>query len=395
MKITKIMSVQFKQPAPIRKKAYIYVRVSTAGQVIVGQSLDTQTGKCKEWISQHHQEYSLEGIFIEGGISGKKDSRKKLNEMRKTVKKDDVIVLYSIHRLARKLTLWLNLYDEMEKKGVRIICAAENIDTFDKKSHLIANIYAVVAQHEAEQIQERTKHNFDAKRKRGELCNGKPPYGYGAYKGLNGINYSYPKSDEQRVIDIIINHREASDPPKSWTRIGNFLRARGFQPKDGGLEWYSETLRQIYAREKKAREDFPILKDWQCIELYERHRVPHIVPMNLIREYLVDGKEFDHERYNNKFHPGANYTANHYIPSLQQLKIDVEEGNIDVSEEDKALIRCDFDEEKCKEMNDPLIKRVIENEKTRDIYLQNSSHMPDFEARKRFAAGLISSFGVG
>lgn len=377
-------------PLPQKKKAYIYTRVSTMNQAIEGQSLETQCQMCEEWINKH-PEYKFEKIFADKGTKGYKENRKELNELRKVVKKGDVIVLYSLHRLARRLQLWLHLSEEMKKKGVRLVCVHENIDTDDKNISIVGNMIALLAQYEVEQIQERTKHNFDGKRKRGELCNGKACYGYGAYKAMNGLLYSYPSLTEQKGIDVIINHKDGG---RTWSQISDFLFKNGYPTKCNSLEWNVNSLRKIYNREKDMRERFPFLNDHEKISKYEKYRAPHIVPEHLIEKYLTSAKFFDHESYNNRYHPGANYSANHYVPTMEQLKTDVENGNFKVTDEEKLLIRNDFDEERCKEFEDPVIKRIINDPRTKDLYISSSNHMPDLDTKRKFAMNLAGSFGI-
>lgn len=379
-----------KQPAPQKKRAFIYTRVSTNAQAIDGLSLETQRSRCMEWLNKN-PEYELRHVFVDAGITGTKDKRRELTNMRKVVRKDDVIILYSLHRLARKLSIWIALAEEMKKKEVRVICVCENIDTNNKQSELISNLIAVLAQHEVEQIRERTVHNLTEKKKRGELCNGKPQYGYGAYKGLNGILYSYPILAEQKGIDVILRHRDAG---MSWNKIKTYLSERGFKTKNDVLLWSISVLEKIYKREKINREKNPILLDDEKISKYEKHRVPHVIPEDRVDKFLVNGREFNHEEYNNYYNPGANYEFNNYFPSVQQFKSDIANGYYPADEKTKLLVCNDFDEEKCKEMQDPLIAKVLADPKTKGLYLKGSVNMENIEMKKSYAQDLVESFGL-
>lgn len=373
-----------------KKKAYIYTRVSTKDQVIDGHSLETQKNICMRWIEQN-PEYKFENIFVELGISGTKDNRVELTNLKKVVKKDDVIVAYSLHRLVRSLKLWVAFSDIMMTAGVRIICINENIDTNSKTSYLISNIIAVLSQHEVEQIRERTKHNLDEKKKRGELCNGSAPYGYNAFKALNGTLYSYPNLEEQRGIEIIIRHRDAG---KSFNEISDFLRQKKIRTKRDCILWSIPALNKIYKREKENREKYEVLLDEEKIREYEAYKAPHTVPYEILKNFIVDGKEFSHESYNDKYHPGANYNGRFYVPKIDQFKLDVQNGYIKVDEQTKLLVYNDFKTEKDDEENDELIARVLKHDMSREIYKNASKYAKSLNEKRDIASGLIKTFCI-
>lgn len=373
-------------PKVEKKRAFIYTRVSTDAQVIKGQSLETQKSMCMKWIDVN-DEYEFKGIFVEEGITGKKESREQLDKLRQTVKSDDVIVLYSLHRLARRLKIWTVFSEEMKKKGVRIICISESIDTFNANAELMGNIIASISQNEVQQTSERTRHTMQAKRGRGELCNGKPPYGYGIFKALNGVLYSYPDLEEQKGISVIISHKDAG---KSWLQIGDYLKMNGYSTKKDKLLWSKSTLFQIYKREKENRRNYPQLKNYDQIAEYEKYKAPHIVPYEQLHRFVV-GKEFSHEKYNSVYNPKGNYSATTYISSLNQFKSDLEDGHIEIDEQTKAMIINDVNKDRQLEFNDPEIVRIMANPVTRDLYLKATGSM-NFEEKKRFAVYLLTNF---
>ena len=52
------------------QKAIGYIRVSTEGQAVDGVSLDAQKAKIEAWCVAN--DFELEGVFVDAGISGKR-----------------------------------------------------------------------------------------------------------------------------------------------------------------------------------------------------------------------------------------------------------------------------------------------------------------------------------
>ena len=67
--------------------------------------------------------YDLVGMFQDEGISGLRNDREGLNKMMSVIKRDnvDMVVVYSLSRLGRKLVDVIGWIDDLEKKKFKEI----------------------------------------------------------------------------------------------------------------------------------------------------------------------------------------------------------------------------------------------------------------------------------
>lgn len=132
-----------------------YARVSTDDQ-----KMDLQIDALKK------HGVKEDDIYQEN-ISGRTTNRPQLNECLKHLRKGDILVVWRLDRLGRSLRELTNLAHELEEKGVELRSLTERIDTTSAGGRLIFNVFAAVAQFEADIISERTKAGLKAARLRG------------------------------------------------------------------------------------------------------------------------------------------------------------------------------------------------------------------------------------
>ena len=104
--------------------------------------------------------------------SGRKDERPGLTSCLKALQPGNILIVWKLDRLGRDLKHLINTVDELNKKGVGFKVIAEagaQIDTATANGRLIFNIFAALAEFEAELIRERTKAGLAAARARGRL----------------------------------------------------------------------------------------------------------------------------------------------------------------------------------------------------------------------------------
>lgn len=95
---------------------YGYIRVSTHVQHKQGKSLAAQ----EEMIGKHCTDKGLgePKIVCDPGYTGKTmETRKGFMKMRQEAKRGDIIIAYSLSRIARSVKEISNFVDEMEKRG--------------------------------------------------------------------------------------------------------------------------------------------------------------------------------------------------------------------------------------------------------------------------------------
>lgn len=125
-----------------------YARVSTAGQVREGYSLE----------GQREQLLALGcvRVFEDAGVSGAKKSRPGLDDALSYLRPGDTLVVCSLSRLGRSMRDLMELTAELESRGVGLKTLSEGIDTNSASGRLMLNIFASLAEFERELVLERT-----------------------------------------------------------------------------------------------------------------------------------------------------------------------------------------------------------------------------------------------
>ena len=110
------------------RQAIGYIRVSTLEQANEGISLEAQQARIERWCEAN--DYQLAALYVDRGISGKRmDNRKDLQRALAALKKDMVLVVHSLSRLARSTKDALHLCDLIGKKKADLVSLSESLDT--------------------------------------------------------------------------------------------------------------------------------------------------------------------------------------------------------------------------------------------------------------------------
>jgi DNA invertase Pin-like site-specific DNA recombinase len=138
-----------------------YARVSTDDQ-----SLD-------------HQRERLHGAgcerLFEEKISGARRDRPELARLVDQLRKDDVIVVTRLDRLARSTSHLLEIAEAIRAKEAGLLSLAEPwADTTSPSGRMVLTVFAGIAEFERELIRQRTEEGRQAARKRG-VSFGRPP----------------------------------------------------------------------------------------------------------------------------------------------------------------------------------------------------------------------------
>lgn len=184
---------------PDRQPAIAYVRVSTAGQVEDGVSLDAQRAKIASWCDV--MGYELVQTCADEGISGHRmDTRPGLQQALDAVCAcGGVLVVYSLSRLARNTRETLELGERLSKASADLVSLSEKIDTTSAAGKMIFRMMAVMAEFERDQVSERTTMALSYKKSQGEKLGGRAPYGM--RRAPDGIHLE-EDADEQAVMTL-------------------------------------------------------------------------------------------------------------------------------------------------------------------------------------------------
>lgn len=206
------------------KKAIGYVRVSTAGQVEGGVSLEAQEARIRAWCTL--ETYNLTQVFIDRGLSGgRADNRPALQDALQAVGRGDALVVYSLSRLARSTKDTLAIAEKLDRRGADLVSLSEKIETTSAAGKMVFRLLAVLSEFERDVIAERTSLVMRHMQIQGRHIGGQVPFGF---RVVDGKLVSSP--DEQEVMKLAKNLRELGLPLRS---IAQVLEQEGYLSRAG------------------------------------------------------------------------------------------------------------------------------------------------------------------
>lgn len=165
-------------------KAHGYIRVSTDGQVRDGVSLEAQQERIRQWVENHG--YELDGIVEDAGFSGKSASnRPGLQEVLTRARRGDVVVVYSLSRLARSTKDTIQIAEDLERRGVDLVSITESLDSTTAAGKMLFRLLAVLGEFERDLVAERTSLALRHLQRQGRYVGGHIPYGM--TRGRDGL----------------------------------------------------------------------------------------------------------------------------------------------------------------------------------------------------------------
>ena len=200
-------SVDQPQGEPKRKqvRAAIYVRVSTEEQAQSGYSIPAQIEKLQSLAKS--LDWELLPSYVDDGYSGKDLERPAVKRLLEDGRKKrfDLIILYKLDRLSRRLSDLVSLGELFERIGIGLRSLTEPFDTTNPAGKLLFNMLGSFAQFERELIGERTRLAMRRRMREGKW-NGLAPFGYrlGKEGKLEIADGDAPYV--RRVFELLIEH---------------------------------------------------------------------------------------------------------------------------------------------------------------------------------------------
>lgn len=81
--------------------------------------------------------------------------RPELEKLMRTLKRDDVLVVYKLDRLARSVSHFVKVFDELKSRGVGFRSLTESIETDSPQGRMFLHLLSAFAEFERELIRER------------------------------------------------------------------------------------------------------------------------------------------------------------------------------------------------------------------------------------------------
>jgi DNA invertase Pin-like site-specific DNA recombinase len=180
-------------------RAAIYARVSTSN----GQDPHMQIRELREYCER--RDWSVEGEYVDTGISGAKEHRPQLDTLLVVCRKRrvDAVVVYRYDRFARSLRQLVNALEEFRSLGIEFISLHEGVDTSTPNGRLVFGIFASIAEFERELIRDRVKSGIAAAKSRGKRL-GRPRVSVDAARiaGLRASGLSWPKIAAELGVSV-------------------------------------------------------------------------------------------------------------------------------------------------------------------------------------------------
>jgi len=212
----------------VKRKAAIYVRVSTLDQVRDGYSLDSQERVLKEWCNKNR--YAVYKVYADRGISGKNMShRPALIEMLNDARDGhfDLITFWALSRFTRSVS---DLYDTMErlqKWNVELYSYTEAFDTSTPMGRAMVGIIGVFAQLERELTSERVIAAITERARQGKrICN--EALGYDS----DGKDTFKINQQEAEYVRFCFDQYAVR---KSLVEVAELAKEKGYRGKHGKL----------------------------------------------------------------------------------------------------------------------------------------------------------------
>ena len=184
------------------KRVAIYCRVSTVEQAEEGYSVDEQRRRCIEYCEKEGHEVFK--VYEDRGISGKNISgRPGLKDLLKDAndKKFDLVVVWKLNRISRRLIDILNIVDTLDKNSIAFRSLTESFETETPAGKLQLNIMGAIGEFERGTIAENVKMGMIARAREGKWNGGKV-LGYDVVE--------IPSEGKKRKeTKLVINEKEA------------------------------------------------------------------------------------------------------------------------------------------------------------------------------------------
>ena len=210
------------------KRAAIYIRYSSENQRD-GYSIEYQLEECKKYLETNG--YELIEVYIDEAVSGKStNNRTAFFKLLSDVKKGicDVVVVYKYSRFARNLMEARLYHHQIEKAGVKLISAMEQIDDSTPEGRMMRNIIMTMDEYYSDNLSTFVQSSMYTAAKKGKYLGGILPYGFKADEEGNFIENKEEADNVRRIFELRANGVQPADILRIFQNEG--IRGRNNKP---------------------------------------------------------------------------------------------------------------------------------------------------------------------
>ena len=188
----------------------IYIRVSSAEQVMHGKSLEAQLSFLTDYAER--QGWKVIGHFADEGKTARKElkRRKAIKELLEHIKRDeiDVVLFWKMDRWFRNVSDFYKVQDILDAHHCKWVAAAEpsmNLET--REGRLNVNIMLSINQNETDTTSERIKFVNESSIRQGKAIFGDAalPFGY-KVQIVDGVKRLVKDPDKEDLVNEIFEH---------------------------------------------------------------------------------------------------------------------------------------------------------------------------------------------
>lgn len=225
----------------LSNRVAIYIRYSSENQRD-GYSVEYQQEECLKYINNNGWHFVK--AYIDEAVTGKStDKRTSFFELLSDCKQGlyDVVLVYKYSRFARNLMEARLYHHQLEKQGVKLISAMEQIDDTTPEGRMMRNIIMTMDEYYSDNLSTFVQSSMHTAAKQGKYLGGSPPYGFKIENGKFIEN-----TEEANIIRKIYQLRAEGMQPSDILKL---LNAEGITSRNN-KPFTQQLLHKIFRSEK-------------------------------------------------------------------------------------------------------------------------------------------------
>ena len=294
----------------VRKKAAIYIRVSTRYQVDK-DSLEVQRRELKAY-SEMILGISDYVVFEDPGYSAKNTDRPDYQRMMDRLQTGEFshLLVWKIDRISRNLLDFAEMYSALKRYGVTFVSKNEQFDTSSAVGEAMLKIILVFAELERQMTSERVTAVMLSRAGVGKWNGGRVPYGYQYDKASDTFSVN---EYESKVLKMIFDLYEQYH---STLYVTTYLNNKGLKTR-AGKDWSTIAVHKMLTnvfyigdyrynvRDSTKKYEIKDESEWVT---YENHHVPLISReqfqnvQNILKRHKRGGNQAGQSRIRKRIH---------------------------------------------------------------------------------------------